>query len=471
MNKKILGAALLTALPMGAASAATGYLQYGGGNATSLTTRAAGLSAVTGNPAAGHNLLREGQNFRTGIFSIPQFGAELGPVDNFTDDVDEFQDRFEQLEEDFDNAQTQQELDQARADGAQLFADFRPVLTEISDAAFLNLDFQQQIPLTPAVFRALGGVFTVNLSADVKMKLRTVGADIFFVDDQKNRVADDSDQADDISTDLAAFVKAGAFGELAVGYSRELPLAGLLPLPEGLRLSAGGRLKVVQGVLSKAVARVQDDEDDNGNEEDDTAMDRALDNFDDRKQTTTSFGVDVGVMGEWKGFYGGLTVFNLIAPEFDYPELGGDCDAIYLDKNSGAYKDCEAENSFGDQVGLTETYSDDTRLHAELGYRILESNWVIGGALDLNKVESVVGDEFQWASLTAGYESQNWWLPGFTLGLRQNLAGSELSFATASVGLLRVMRINLSYGLEQAEHEDESVPRGLAVGIGFEMPI
>ena len=102
-------------------------------------------------------------------------------------------------------------------------------------------------------------------------------------------------------------------------------------------------------------------------------------------------------MGEWKGFYGGLTVFNLIAPEFDYPELGGDCDALYPDTDSGAHKDCDTENSFGDQVGLTETYSDDTRLHAELGYRILESNWVIGGALDLNKVESVVGDEFQWA--------------------------------------------------------------------------
>ena len=175
-------------------------------------------------------------------------------------------------------------MQQARDDAAQLLSDFRPVLTEISDAAFLNLDFQQQIPLTPAVFRGLGGVFTVNLSADVKMKLRTVGADIFLVDDAGNRVADNSDQAEDISTDLAAFVKAGAFGELGIGYSRELPLAGLLPLPDGLRLSAGGRLKVVQGVLSKAVARVEDDEDDDGNEEDDTALDRALDNFDERKQ-------------------------------------------------------------------------------------------------------------------------------------------------------------------------------------------
>lgn len=467
MNKKVLSAALLAALPMGA-QAATGYLQGGGANAASLTTRSAGLSSTTGNPAAGQLLLKEGQNFRFGILSTPHIGLEFGPVDNFVDDFEKFEEDFEALEERVDNnTATKQEV-------LDFITDAEVLLGNFAEAAYVNVDIQQQIPLTPMIFRGLGGVFTVDLAADVKIQMQTIGSNLTLLDQNGNEIVDDSDpnqQPDDLTTNTAAYLKSGVFAELGVGYSRPLPLAGLLPLPGDMQVSAGVRGKVVQGQLSRQVILLNGQEDSNG----ETAADRAEDNYDANQVTSTAFGLDAGVMFDWKGLYGGMTVFNLIAPSFDFGELGGDCAARFSDPNqAGQLADCqEAKREFVDTGELPqhETYSDDTRLNVELGYRILESNWVVGGALDLNKVESVVGHEYQWAGLNAGYESENWWLPGFTLGFRQNLAGTEQSYATASLGLLRVMRINLSYGLEQAEQDGDKVPRSFAFGIGFEMPI
>lgn len=471
MNKKILGAALLTALPIGAASAATGYLQGGGANAASLTTRSAGLSSTTGNPAAGQLLLKEGQNFRFGILSTPHIGLEFGPVDNFIDDFEQFEEDFEELEQRVENdtATKQEVLD---------FIDrSETLLGEFAEAAYVNVDIQQQIPLTPMVFRGFGGVFTVDLAADVKIQMQTIGSNLTLLDQDGNEIVDDSDPnqvPEDLRTNTAAYLKSGVFAELGVGYSRALPIASLLPmlpLPEGMQFSAGVRGKVVQGQLSRQIILLNGEEDSNG----ETAADRAEENYDANQVTSTAFGLDAGVMFDWKGLYGGMTVYNLIAPSFDFGELGGDCAARFSEPGeAGQRADCEeAKREFVDtgEVPQNETYSDDTRLNVELGYRILESNWVIGGAMDLNKVESVVGHEYQWVGLNAGYESESWWLPGFTLGFRQNLAGTEQSYATASLGLLRVMRINLSYGLEQAEQDGDKIPRSVAFGIGFEMPI
>lgn len=474
MNKKMIALAALASVPMGL-HAATGFVQGGGANSSALTTRAAGLSATSGNPAAGELLLKEGQNFRSGFISTPHVGMEVGPVDNFIEDFEDFEQRYEVISDKFEEAEdtnNQALLDEARTEAEQLLTDFRPLLTEFTQAAYVNVDVQQQVPVTPAIFRGFGGVFTVDIAADAKIQMQTIGDKLVLLDDAGNELNDSQlDQADDIGTNTAAYLKSGIFAELGVTYSRPLPLGAVLPLPEGMRVSAGARAKVIQGQLSRQVILLDGSEDTNG----ETAADRAEDNYDANQVTSTSFGLDVGVMFDWKGLYGGLSVFNLVPPSFDFGELGGDCAARFDGADeAGLRADCvETDDEFisTGELPQNETYTDDPRVNAELGYRILESNWVVGGALDFNKVESVVGHEYQWATLSAGYESQNWWLPGFTLGLRQNLAGTEQSYATASIGLLRVMRLNLSYGLEEAEVDGDKVPRSYSVGIGFEMPI
>lgn len=429
----------LSGLPV-LAEAASGYLQYGGANTGSFATRSLGLGALTGNPAAGQYLLKPEQSFRAGVISLPHVGYEFGPVDNFMDDIDKLE-----KELDRDN------LTQAEAQA--IIDQFNTLLVAIGDAAYVNIDVQQQVPITPMIFRAFGGVMTVDAAAEARASVRILDAPLTLVDN--------GDGTYDATTDSAAYIRSGVFTRLSFGYSGTLPPFARLPLPDGARLIAGGRLSVIQGKLSKQVAKL-----DSGTEE--SAFDRVGDNYDANQKSATAVGLDVGTMFTHGSLSAGFTVYNLLPPKFEFGTIGVDCASIV---DPGQRSDCQTAASFASEIDLAETYSEQARLNAEASYRILGSNWVTGGALDLNKVDTVAGSDFQWLAISAGYESPNWWLPGFAIAYKKNLAGSKLSYATLGFALFSALNINLSYGLESAKNDGKSVPRSAAVGISFEAPL
>lgn len=461
---------MLVAFPMTGLASPDGFLRHGGANVTSLSTGSTGLAASLANPAAGSILLGDDQKRRVGILSLPHFGFEVGPVDNFADDFESFEERLEMVEDQIEQAEQSGDPNDAQeADSAirALIDDFNPVLRDIVDNGYVNVEFQQQLPVTPALIRGFDGVFSVNVSADLKAQIETVAATnepgiVDGLDTNNDGLLDEVE-----TNDLAAVVTSGLFATLGVGYSRPIPPQSWLPLPEGMTLQGGGRLNIVQGRLSKQIAVVDDEDDDS---EEDTAFDRVEDNYDANETSKTSFGVDVGVLGQWRDFTFGATIFNLIPPQFEFGEFGTNCGRF--DPNSGQRQDCETTRDLIAQgiIDGDRDYKPDTRLNVEAAYDIPKIGWTVGGTLDLTKATSVFGDEYQWFELVAALDSGRWWLPDAAFSFRQNLAGTDQSYLTAGVGLLRVFRLNISYGLENAEVDGDSVPRSAAIGLGFEIP-
>lgn len=460
---------MLLAWPLWASAGPDGYLRHGGGAVSSLSTGSTGLAAALANPAAGARLLGDERSIATGVLYLPHVGYEVGSVDNFAENFEDFEDRFDEVEAQIEQSEQSGDPNDAQAanDAIEaLIQDFNPVLRDIVDRGYFNIELQQQLPVTPALFKALGGVWTLDVSADLKARIETV-ASTAGPGIVQGLDTDGDGLLDEVETnDLAALVTSGVFTQLGLGYSRVLPSAQWSAVPADMTLLAGARLNIIQGSLSKQLAIVDDDADD----EEDTAFDRVEDNYDANEASTTALSLDVGLLAQWRRFSAGVTIFNLLPPSFDFGDFGQRCDRF--DADSGQRADCEATQRLIDQGVVDEagSYDVDTRLNIEGSYDIPRVGWTVGLTLDLNKVSSVLGDEYQWFEWVAGHDSGRWWLPDFAISYRQNLAGSEQSYLGVGMGLLRVLRLNISYGLDSTQVDGSDQPRSAAVSLGFEIP-
>lgn len=428
----------------GAALAAPGVLNTGGQFSTGGVTTGRAMPALQSNPALLPLTLKEAQRFRVGVFELPAVGLEIGPVDNFTDDLD----RVEAiLEQDF----TSEQEAQAAID------ELNPILAEIGDAAFVNLDVSLPVPVMPVVFRAGLGVFSVH--ADISGSVRIdVLDDPLRIERQVPGMECSQTNACDIVSDSSVYLRSGTFARVGVGYGQ--PLMNLPLLGREGSLHVGGRLSVIQGRMSQQVARLDED----GEEE--SAFDRAGDNYDLNERTSTGVSADVGVSWVSEGLHAGVLLRNLIAPSFDFGEIGIDC----ANKPTPTERsDCEAAARFADEIDLAGEFEMEPQLMAEAVYTVPDTQLRVLSSLELNKVENVGGDEFQNFFIGLNYEGP-WWLPGARIGYQSNLAGEKLSALTGGVTLFGAVNIDLLYGLETVNYEGDSLPRSAAVRIGFAVP-
>jgi hypothetical protein len=94
---------------------------------------------------------------------------------------------------------------------------------------------------------------------------------------------------------------------------------------------------------------------------------------------------------------------------------------------------------------------------------------VLNAAIDANAVMDPVGDDYQWATFSAAYATNSWILPGFRVGYRSNLAGTELDYLDAGFTLFKVLNLDVAWGLDSVEIDGDSAPRSLLVNLGLEL--
>lgn len=432
-STRLAFAALLCAA--GTAQAAPGYLEYGSGLTLGTASTYHGVPGSSQNPAANGLALPKDSGFRSGILNLANIGLEIGPVDNFVEEI-----------EDLEDALDQENITADEADA--LKARFDELLVQIGDQAYLTLDVNAQVPMFPMVFRAFGGAVGVDLGVAATVRSSVLDAPLVYNEVQEK-----------METRTAAYIKSGIFSRVGLSYAR--PWHDLSYGPLNGTVHIGGRLNVIQGRLSKQIAAL-----DSSSEDD--AFDRAQDNYDANEATSTGVGVDFGLMFAAERYQLGLNLKNLTAPKFDYGPVGVNCASI---ADEGQREDCFVAQSFGDEIALNETFELEPQATVEGLYRILGSNWTVNTSLDLNEVNNVVGDKYQWWAAGLGYRSQRFWLPALRLGLRQNLAGSKLSTANVGLTLFGVLNLDVSYGLETVEYDGTSAPRNAGINLGFEMPL
>ncbi len=206
-----------------------------------------------------------------------------------------------------------------------------------------------------------------------------------------------------------------------------------VPLSYGRALNehwaVGGNLKLMRGRVYGNQVRIFDDE-----------ADDVITQTEERYEQTTTFGVDLGVMGRWEHFQAGLTGRNLNAPTFD------------------GFRDPESDYRFND-VTL------DPHFRAGLSY-IPFNTLTLEVDYDLTAQETALpGYETQYAAV--GLEWDAWRFLALRAGAYENTAEDDVGTVyTAGLGLnLWAARLDIGGAVasEETTVDGDTIPRAARV--------
>ena len=119
------------------------------------------------------------------------------------------------------------------------------------------------------------------------------------------------------------------------------------------------------------------------------------------------------------------------------------------------------------EQGRTYTMERQLKLEATLFGREQKWSWHLG--LDANAARDPVGDEFQWFTLSGGFDTGSRWFPNVRLGYRQNLAGTEKAYASLGMTMFKYVNVDIASALNTTKIDGRKLPEGLMFSLGFEV--
>ncbi len=402
------------------------------------------MSDIT-NPAAGAAVLQQnGNQYRFGILSSVGMGYEFGEVDNLYSRIDAEAQAFQ-------NLQTVTSV----ADIDTRLASLNALLVDVEADGYSKVFFGGHLPVMPLVVahKALGGSLVLDVNGSIAARATALNDPVNFnsaaasvgvddpTDDLTLTFAGAVPSGFTIDNDSTVLVKAARTIEIALGYSRPLLKTREATLYGGLR---GRYYKIDTSRTGIRFSGLVD-----GSEQ---AFEDALDS---NLDSDSGLGLDAGVLWASEHYRAGATLTNINEPEFKFGsiDLSG-----YSDPSGPVYQKLAAGN----------TYTMEKQLQLEAALYTASQNWVISGGLDANAVEDVFGDEYRWATISAAYATDTWWLPGIRAGLRKNLAGSEISYYTLGATLAMV-NVDVAWSSDTVTIDDSNVPRGAMLNLGLEV--
>jgi hypothetical protein len=168
----------------------------------------------------------------------------------------------------------------------------------------------------------------------------------------------------------------------------------------------------------------------------------------------TRLGLDAGVLWVADNYQLGAQVTNLNEPDFQFPSI-----------DVSPFSD----ESIIRRIQSGQVYTMERQLKLEASVLGENRKWSLHVGLDANATSDPVGDEFQWATLSGGFNTGSQWFPNVRLGYRQNLAGTEKSYASLGMTMFKYVNIDLASALDTTKIDGRSLPEGLMFSMGFEI--
>jgi hypothetical protein len=154
---------------------------------------------------------------------------------------------------------------------------------------------------------------------------------------------------------------------------------------------------------------------------------------DDNFNNDEGIGLDVGALWVGRNYQLGAQITNLNEPDFTFPDI-----------NLTPYrKKLEAS-----------IFSPNRRFSAHIG-------------LDVDPATDPLGDRFQWATMSAGFQTDSWWFPSARIGIRQNLTGTELGYLSAGFTAFKIVNFDIASALNTVSIDGQDLPQGLMFSLGF----
>jgi len=474
--------ALLLTIP---ASAEPVYQPPGANLTYGNVTHGQRILSTTSNPAAAAaDVLRGGGKAASGTVVSVVAGIEYGNVQELFDTIDELSKGFEPTDPGGGGGPApvnpREPIDIGKIIDTN-FPDFREVVDEVAkevatQAAILALisaeGYGKAFVSADAPFvigtEVLGGAWTFGVNWSGTSKARGLGQPIVFDFDQvledirndydPSLTPDGKPRLYDLSGDVNIFIdqatgnyginfandsllltKAAKTLELALGYS------WLAKKTEKGHLFFGIEGKYYDLALSRLSIRFGDI----------TDSEELFDSIRNSEfKNDQGFGFDFGTLWVGRNYQFGATLTNINEPKFEYPDVDL---SPYTNQNAIEF------------LLRDKTYTMERQLKLEASYFTDNRRWTVNLGLDANDVEDPVGDDFQWFTVSAGYATDSWWLPGVRFGYRQNLAGTELKYLGIGVTAFKILNIDIASSLDQVSINGTKLPQGLIASIGFEI--
>lgn len=382
---------------------------------------------ATRNPAGAEFSISPESKIRMGVLSSLGIGVEVGPVDDFVDEIDGL---IEQLDRD----------DISLAEGQALVQRFNALLGTMARDGYAKVHAGAHVPFFPMLIRSKRGVVTLNASFAGLARLGLLDAPVTY-----------NALAGELETASAVYVKGATLGEVALGFAR--PVWS----DRSRQLTVGTNVRYLQAALSKQVVALQTADDD--------VEDIVKDTYDANEHESSHVTLDIGAIYSTDNYRIGLTLANLTEPEFKYGTIGNDCHLL----SGSAQHNCYAPRYFSDRLALSETWTLERLATVEGAWFFADGRGTLSGALDLNEVRDPVGDLNQSFAVSLGYKTLTRLLPDVCIGYRKNLAGTKLDTATFGMTFFRRLHLDVAWGLKSTVIDDRSMPRNFALNLGFEM--
>lgn len=353
-----------------------------------------------------------------------RIGAEVGDVD-FADDIEDLVDELDR------NDIT---LDEANA----LIDRFNAVLLLAGEKGYGDVNVGLEVPLS----------FLWKREKDaLSFTTRSYGtAHVEILDDNVSY----NPLQQTIETNAAGYVKVADMLEFSLGYSR------LVWQSQHGDLHAGARLNIQKLGLSKQVIGFQ------AADGDEDLSDTFIDDYKDFKNDSTQLALDVSAYWSAKNYNVGLTLSNINEPEFDYGELGKNCNDL---ANDISKSNCLTALSFSDRIDLTETYKATSYATVQANYISDSENFSADFSIESDHI-TPVGIKEQWVTASVGYKPETSFAPNTRLTYSNNLSGSKLKYLSGEF-TWGWFGLGLGYSLDKTVIDGDSTSRGAFLNLAI----
>lgn len=385
------------------------------------------LTTVFGNPAAPFLMVNEQNNdsFRFGIFGPIGVGYEVGSVSDLIDRARELETFL--VAEYADLTQVKEALVDANA-----------IITDIGKELYLKSSVSLQVPLMPIIYKTKNkGAFMLDASifATGKGSLLTNGVDI-NVDEFK------------LSSDASIYAQTIKDFNFGLSYSQ-----AILKNTHGL-LIGGVKANLHQISLKHALFSLSDTTI-NATDSVNTILDDVV--------SSSNVGIDLGAI--WVSYYyqTGITFANINEAKFDRNVIDDSCPT----------ESCIAASALSSSdpslLSLSDAYKMKMQTTLDFAISTRSKQLTLGMSYDVNAVKDAVGDKHQWAVASLSYYGDSHFLPGLRFGLRQNMAGTKLSYSTAGLTFFKRLNLDLAVALETVKDSaGNGIPRSAYLSLGYD---
>jgi hypothetical protein len=154
----------------------------------------------------------------------------------------------------------------------------------------------------------------------------------------------------------------------------------------------------------------------------------------------------------------------------DHYRLGASLTSIF--EHTYDFPDFERERftsqSILSQLDQQGAYTMERQLKLEAGIFTDQRRWSLHAELDANSVADPMQDEYQWFTLTGGYETDSWWLPSARIGMSRNLAGSKLGYINAGITMMKFINLDVATTLDTVTLDGSEMLRGANIRLGVQ---